>query len=74
MTIDTQVHDLRPDGTGGIWARVLIHVPLAERPHLSDLIDVNLHLPGAASLSFAEPEERAKRDAHALMRRAAAFG
>lgn len=70
MTISTQVHDLRPDGTGGIWARVLVDVPLTDRPHLSDSIDINLHLPGAASLTFAEAEERAKQDAHALMRRA----
>lgn len=69
MTISTQVHDLRPDGLGGIWARVIVDVPLADRPQLSDAIDINLHLPGAASLTFAEAEERAKRDAHALLKR-----
>lgn len=69
MTISTTVHDLRPDGDDGIWARVIIDVPLTNRPQLSDAIDISLHLPGAASLTFAEAEERAKHDAHALMKR-----
>lgn len=67
----TQVHDLRPDGFGGIWARVIIDVPLADRPNISEAIDINLHLPDGASLSFAEAEQRAKVDAYALLRRVA---
>jgi hypothetical protein len=74
MTISTKVHDLRPDGVGGIWARVIVDVPLPERPELSDAIDINLHLPGAASLTFSEAEQRAKRDAHALLKRVTGQG
>lgn len=67
--VTTQVHDLRPDGLGGIWARVIIDVPLADRPNISEAIDINLHLPNGASLSFAEAERQAKAQAHALLRR-----
>jgi len=74
MVINTQIMELRPDGVGGIWARVIIDVPLADRPQLSDAIDITLHLPGAASLTFAEAEERAKRDAYALLKRVTGQG
>ncbi len=73
MTISTMVHDLRPDGLGGIWARVIVDVPLAD-PTVSSSIDINLHLPGAASLTFAEAEERAMRDAHALLKKVTGQG
>ncbi|MES2834264.1 MAG: hypothetical protein V4707_06110 [Pseudomonadota bacterium] len=53
---------------------MIIDVPLTDRPQLSDAIDINLHLPGAASLTFAEAEERAKRDAHALLKRVTGQG
>lgn len=69
--VTTQVHDLRPDGLGGIWARVIIDVPIADRPDISEAIDINLHLPNGASLSFAEAEQLAKADAHTLLRRVA---
>ena len=74
MVINTTVMELRPDGVGGIWARVIVDVPLVDRPQISDAIDINLHLPGAASLTFAEAEERAKRDAHALLKRVTGQG
>jgi hypothetical protein len=72
MTNSTHVDDLRADGLGGIWASVTIHVPHADRPHVSNIININLHLPGAASLTFVEAIQRAEHDAHALLKDLAA--